>query len=540
MKTYKDRQSGSALIMVLAFTLLAAVVAAMMVSAMGTRLRTAQDQLRVEKAFYIAEAGAERAASYIANGGALPATIEGSIDGSEYRVNLLIESEEADSTLEGAININPNNSPSNAFFAVLPDGSQINREDLHQNRADYNGEASTVNIQPKGGGQQNTLLVDGAVYPLQNSQTYTFVGDLQIAITNDNRNSQGKAVGQWWIALEGTNIAISASSNPLSLRNQSFKIYSRGTVDGVRRQVTISGLRQVSWAKYALWYYDEALELWMVGGEFFEGPVYSRPQMRFHTWQIAALGQARFFERAWSSAAGIWLLDGTVNPIFDEGLVLSAPVETMASVDFDDLRDDAALVLDGATSITLSNDVMYVTNARRSWSDEAVPVPADGLVYVRTVTTGAESTWPGDLAVRAPDGLAGRLTLVAERDILVDNHVRYANNPTNDPTSTDALGLTAGRHTRVTTAAPDNVDIYAHIICRTGGFGVDEYNYYSHGQRGTLNVYGGIVNQIRNPVGTTAGTGYLKNYVFDQRFTLDPPPYYPTLADQFQWREWDG
>jgi len=183
---------------------------------------------------------------------------------------------------------------------------------------------------------------------------------------------------------------------------------------------------------------------------------------------------------------------------------------------------------------------MYVTNARRSWSDEAVPVPADGLVYVRTVTTGAESTRPGDLAVRAPDGLAGRLTLVAERDILVDNHVRYANNPTNDPTSTDALGLTAGRHTRVTTAAPDNVDIYAHIICRTGGFGVDEYNYYSHGQRGALNVYGGIVNQIRNPVGTTAGTGYLKNYVFDQRFTLDPPPYYPTLADQFQWREWDG
>ncbi len=542
MKTHLGSKTGSALVAVMAFTLLAGVVSAMMVRTMSARLRQSRDQLRNEKAFFLAEAGAEQAAWRLA---AHPenwaATISGELGGGSFRAEIDLETDDEGSEIEGNIRINPAASTNNVFFAVLPDNSRISRQDLQDNEyhPDYVGPAVQVRIRPMG--NANDLLVDGSPYALKVNHTYTFRGDLNIAITNTQRNASGKAMGQWWIELTSTNATVTSSEHTsASLRNLSFVIESEGTIDGVSRTVTIQGLRQASWAKYALWYTDEMVELWMVGGEYFDGPVYSRPQMRFHDYLVADHGQTRFYDRAWSSHHNIRLLNNNVEPIFDQGLTLDVPVDTMASIDFDELLDDthADYRFEGPTDITLSNDTVYVTNPRRAWTNEPVALPENGMLYVQTVTTGPSATRTGDLTVRAPDGLQGRLTLVADRDILVDNHIRYANSPLDDPESDDALGLTAGRHTRVTTAAPNDLDIFAHIICRTGGFGVDSYDSSALGFRGFLNVHGGIVNHQRRPVGRVDGRGYAKNYTYDQRFSRNPPPLYPTLTDAFVWKEW--
>jgi hypothetical protein len=91
----------------------------------------------------------------------------------------------------------------------------------------------------------------------------------------------------------------------------------------------------------------------------------------------------------------------------------------------------------------------------------------------------------------------------------------------------------------VTTAAPNNVQIYAHMIAQAGGFGVA--NYSSGSARGTMKIYGGIVNSVRNGVNTNGGaTGYVKNYIFDKRLSKNPPPNYPKLLDELEWTEWDG
>jgi hypothetical protein len=100
------------------------------------------------------------------------------------------------------------------------------------------------------------------------------------------------------------------------------------------------------------------------------------------------------------------------------------------------------------------------------------------------------------------------VTLVAERDIDVVDHVRYKNNPQTVTNSTDALGLIARRGVMVTDSAPDDLEIYAHIIAQESGFGVEGYDRGS--SRGTLTVYGGIVNEIRQAVGTTSPSGYRK------------------------------
>ena len=317
-----------------------------------------------------------------------------------------------------------------------------------------------------------------------------------------------------------------------------FRIESEGMAGERTRRVAIRGVRAVSWARYALWYDDEALQLWMVGGEEFRGPVHANTQFHFHSYLVNERGQTRFHDSASSTESSYNRYSGAVNPIFDNGLVLNAPAQSTTSVDFNQLKAAAEIVFDGATAITLAGGNMVVSNARRGWVNRVVPLPASGNVYVQTVTTGASSTRAGDVLLSGPSGLNGRLTIVADRDIQIVNHVRYANNPTSNPASTDALGLVANRHITVQPNAPNNLEIFAHMIAAEGGFGVVDYTKTSLGDRGVLTVYGGIVNKTRQAVGTTSGTGYRKNYQYDSRFHTRPPPGYPLLPYTYQWSSW--
>ncbi len=537
-------RSGAALVTVLGLILATGALTAMLTLSAGSHLMRTRATLRMEQAFYVAEGGAERMASYLAGGGRVPATIDGAIGPGTFSATIIAESSGGGTSgsLNGRININPNNSPDNIFFVELPDGSRIDRNDLHQDRQDYEGPATLVQVRPKGPGSQNTFYVNGNTYPISNNTTYTFrSNEMQVRIYNDHRNPQGKATGQWWIQMDAANGFASNSDTGETVRSDTqFTIYSIGTVQGASRMVTIRGVRRVSWAKYALWYDSEAVQLWIVGGESFKGPVYSNPQLRFHSHQVPERGQAHFYDLALTTKSSIARSDSSVNPIFDRGLTLNAPPQTMISVDFSELRQSASYTLDGTTDIEINGNTMYVTNPRQGWTRRSMAVPQDGLIYVRTVSTGNSTTRPGDVRIVAPNGLAGRLTVVAERDILIQDHVRYANNPIQNPNSTDALGLIAGRNVVVDTMAPNDLDVFAHIIARDGGFGVKNYDDVERGMRGMLNVYGGIVNKIRNAVGTTTGSGYRKHYVYDPRFQKTPPPRYPATPDEFQWVGWEG
>jgi hypothetical protein len=43
-------------------------------------------------------------------------------------------------------------------------------------------------------------------------------------------------------------------------------------------------------------------------------------------------------------------------------------------------------------------------------------------------------------------------------------------------------------------------------------------------------LLGGLIQEARGPVGTTAGTGYGKQYTYDRCANLRPPPYFPTTG----------
>lgn len=110
------------------------------------------------------------------------------------------------SSITGAININPNNSPQNEFTLTKSNGTTITRDHLHQqtnvdaNGTFYQGGATFIHVKPKGNGNQNSLVVNDVVFPVQNANTYDFQGEMQVRVWNDHiKNS--KAMGHWWISI---------------------------------------------------------------------------------------------------------------------------------------------------------------------------------------------------------------------------------------------------------------------------------------------------------------------------------------------------
>jgi hypothetical protein len=125
--------------------------------------------------------------------------------------------------------------------------------------------------------------------------------------------------------------------------------------------------------------------------------------------------------------------------------------------------------------------------------------------------------------------VAGRVTVGASNGIDVVDNLVYR-----DKTQ-DVLGLISDTQIRVATApySQKDIEIDAAIMALQGSFTVA--NYDSGVYRGTLHVFGGITQKYRGPVGTFSGsgqvsTGYVKDYVYDDRLVNLPPPNFPTTG----------
>jgi hypothetical protein len=103
------------------------------------------------------------------------------------------------------------------------------------------------------------------------------------------------------------------------------------------------------------------------------------------------------------------------------------------------------------------------------------------------------------------------------------------------PPSTATVGLIASRFIRVyhpctssgrgtTEEGIKNIWIYAAILSTSHSFLVD--NDQCGNSLEKLNVYGAIAQKYRGVVGTSGGTGYIKDYIYDERLATDEPPYF--------------
>ena len=323
---------------------------------------------------------------------------------------------------------------------------------------------------------------------------------------------------------------------------RTYSITSTGTVNDISRRIFIDRVYLPTYAKYALWMDENGL-IFFTGGEEFDGHVHSNDMM----WFTDVAGVGPIFREEASSAEDTY--GGSIeHAIFDEGLELSASQGQMADVNFNELYSLAVshgVVLEGQTEFDFTGSSVLVTNEREGWVDHPITIGEDQLIYVKDAQSGDASTQAGQVYVEGT--LDGRVSIISENDILIDGHIYYAEDPTIVTSSDDALGLIAKDDVWIAQGAPDDVHIDAAIMAtgqlpnNRGSFGVLEYWVGDH--RGSLNIFGSIVQDKRGGVGTFVSglgpvTGFSKNYSFDARFGVAAPPYYPTIADKVEFDGW--
>jgi hypothetical protein len=134
------------------------------------------------------------------------------------------------------------------------------------------------------------------------------------------------------------------------------------------------------------------------------------------------------------------------------------------------------------------------------------------------------------------------MTLGAEKEVVIKGNVwpegigslPATGSTPKTPSGTVVLGLIASNYIRVYHPCSGNSEeglkdpwIFAAILSTSHSFLVD--NYSCGNQLGELNVYGAIAQNFRGIVGTGGGgggTGYLKNYNYDDRLATESPPYF--------------
>ena len=222
--------------------------------------------------------------------------------------------------------------------------------------------------------------------------------------------------------------------------------------------------------------------------------------------------------------------------------------------------------------ICLSGNQMTVNNSITSGSACTTggtilysgPIPSNGVVYVSSSTsgscTGAYSpfltVYPslsecGNVFIHG--NYSGQLTVAAENDIVIDANLTNSSEE-------GMLGLIANNFIRVyhpvtiyedpktkerectgnSASTPKNIEIDAAILAINHSFIVD--NYKCGSSLGTLHILGAISQKYRGAVGTSGGTGYIKDYVYDDRLhTITPPSFIePVQSDWVIGRETVG
>ncbi len=241
------------------------------------------------------------------------------------------------------------------------------------------------------------------------------------------------------------------------------------------------------------------------------------------------------------------------NPTFAEGYVLGAhevdyPTHSLA-FDLRDVADDGGISISGNYEIELgrvdevSGEPMYgyvsYRKNNKPWTDVEIS-SFNGIFYVN-----------GSFSVSGV--LDGQLTLVTNGSIDIIGDVTYLDSDQNGPLEgcDDLLGIVAGTDINVAwnDANSDDCVIHGALMALDNSFRADNWN--TGNPRGTLTVWGCIIQGFRGSVGTSEVgdgggcvilTGYAKDYHHDTRLEyMTPPGFYQFMQTglyiRLAWRE---
>jgi type II secretory pathway pseudopilin PulG len=234
---------------------------------------------------------------------------------------------------------------------------------------------------------------------------------------------------------------------------------------------------------------------------------------------------------------GWYPLNGGSNPNFVGTFVTKAPILVPpASNSQLSAIAQPAFRFTGQVKICLNGSSMTVGNDGTCAGLYSGPIPSNGVVYVfngacEEVYSPFTATYPetsgcGNAYVKGT--YTGQLTVAAQNDVIIDGSLTRTN-------QTGLLGLIANNFIRLyhpcsggsnKAGSLTSPDIDAAMLAIEHSIIVDHYNCGS--PLGTISVEGALAQKFRGPVGTgtasSPSTGYLKNYVYDNRLHFQEPP----------------
>lgn len=146
--------------------------------------------------------------------------------------------------------------------------------------------------------------------------------------------------------------------------------------------------------------------------------------------------------------------------------------------------------------------------------------------------------------IHVKGNVLGGMTIHSKKDIIIDGDIKYVTENGDPETKLGLLGLVSEQDVEIDKNAHrdsgnSNLTIEASILAMGESFELENYNQGS--SKGVLNLYGGILQYRRGPMGTFRGgsivSGYQKNYLYDERLEFQHPPAFPRLKN-FTIRHW--
>lgn len=311
-----------------------------------------------------------------------------------------------------------------------------------------------------------------------------------------------------------------------------YRVRSTGTIGTVSQTVT-NYIQTDNYARY-IWFTNsesyQGTNVWFWDLDHLNGPTYTNGHFNIKGDPIFG-GEVRSVDayiRYYNNGTNI-NSSNLSNPPYDlpdfqDAVILGSDSINMPTqaLSLRTASTNGGIRYTGNTTILLnSNGTMNVTTSGHTYNN--ISLPANGALFVNNGSLNISGT------------LSGRLTAGASGDINIINNIRYADDPRlPGSTSTDTLGLISEGDVVIDEdASYTNLEIDASIMALNTSFMLEEW--WKNGARGTLSVFGGIIQKQRGPVGTFSGTtkvsGFSKNYDYDARLLNSPPPFVPTTGD---------
>lgn len=300
------------------------------------------------------------------------------------------------------------------------------------------------------------------------------------------------------------------------------KIISIGEYQSVKQTVEVT-LIPSKFSKYAYYSASEGSNIYWISSDTVWGPFHTQDYLR-------VAGNPVFFGKT-STLQGLVKLNKTDNPKFiggfESGLNVSIPLNVTNSIETEADKGGFKITKKDTVYLTFVSDSIKI---KYSWKGPvttklASALAPNGVIFIKD-----------PLAVRLQGTVKGQYTVAVsgplnKGNVFIDDDIKYSSDPLTNPNSKDVLGIVSKNNVIITNNAANNSDvtIQASIFCEKGSFTAE--NYSKRPVSGSINLLGGIIQNIRGPVGTFKGStilsGFSKRYRYDERLLVTYPPAFP-------------